>query len=293
VNLTLNLPDDFKFKAAWGIYYQYIISMNTQAYEISQFLDYYYPLKNNTPTKSMHYIAGIEKPIGPHSVLSVDAYLIDMPVTYTFDLNQNQLQANTFSDKLQQGNGKSYGIEVMWKGQYKKLSGWFSYTLSRSTRNYSFIDNGKPFLFDFDRTHSFKSVLNYQVTPDLTYNTSLIVQSGLPKTLETTLQNYYYYNPVSGTISEYPYGVERNNNNARLPMDINLDFGVVKRIRSGFGADLAEFLKADKSYLTVTVGNILFLHRNVMWYFPYGGKSYIPIGFNYFPTVTFGYVVKF
>jgi len=129
VNLTLGLPADFKLKAAWGIYYQYIISMNTQEYEISQFLDYYYPLKNNAPTKSIHYIAGIEKSIGSHSVLSVNTYYIDMPSNYMFDLNLNQLQASTFSDKLEKGSGKSYGIDVMWKGQYKKLSGWMSYSI--------------------------------------------------------------------------------------------------------------------------------------------------------------------
>ncbi|HEY4784764.1 MAG TPA: hypothetical protein VIH57_01890, partial [Bacteroidales bacterium] len=293
VNLTLSLPADFKLKAAWGIYYQYIISMNTQEYELSQLLDYYYPLKNNTPTKSIHYIAGFERSIGPYSVLSANAYYIDMPVTYMFDLNLNQLQASTFSDKLEKGKGKSYGMEVMWKGQYKKLSGWVSYVLSRSMRSYPFLMNGKSFLFDYDRTHSFKAVLSYRITPDITYNASLVVQSGIPKTIETTIQNYYYYNPVTGSLSNYPFGIEANKNNARLPMDIDLDFGVLKRIRKGFGADLAEFLKADGSYLTVTIGNILFFRRNVLWYFPYGGKKYIPIGVNYFPTVTMGYVIKF
>ena len=293
LNLSFDLPSNFKLKAALGIYYQYIISMNTQEYEISQFLDYYYPLKNNAPTKSIQYIAGIEKPIGTHSILSANAYFIDMPLTYMFNLNLDQLQASSFSDKLEKGNGKSYGIEILWKGQYKKLSGWMSYGLSRTTRSYPFIKEGKSFLFDYDRTHSFKTVLSYKMTDDITYNTSLVAQSGLPKTLETTMQSYYYYDPVSGSLSSYPFGVENNKNNARLPMSIDLDFGVVKRIRSGFGADLAEFLKADKSYLTATIGNILFVHRNVSWYFPYGGKKYIPVGFNYLPTVTVGYVIKF
>lgn len=293
VNLSFDLPSNFKLKAAWGIYYQYIISMNTQEYEMSQFLDYYYPLKNNAPTKSVHYIAGIEKPIGAHSVLSANAYYIDMPLTYMFNLNLDQLQASSFSDKLEKGNGKSYGIEIMWKGQYKKLSGWMSYGLGRSTRSYPFIKEGKPFLFDYDRTHSLKTVLSYKITDDITYNTSLVVQSGIPKTLETTMQRYYYYDPVSGSLSSYPFGVENSKNNARLPLSIDWDFGVVKRIRNGFGADLAEFLKADRSYLSVTVGNLLFLHRNVSMYFPYGGKKYIPMGYNYFPTISVGYVIKF
>lgn len=293
LNLSYDLPAGLKLKAAWGVYYQYIISMNTQEYEISQFLDYYYPLKGNPPSKSIHYIAGIEKNIGTNSVLSVTGYSIDMPVTYMFNLNLDQLQASTFSDKLEQGTGKALGFEVMWKGEYKNISGWFSYGLSKATRSYLFVNKGKPFLSDFDRTHSFKAVLSYKVNDDLTYNTSLVVQSGLPKTLETTMQNYYFYDPASGTVSSYPFGVENGKNNARLPMVIDWDLGVVKRIRKGFGAELAEFLRADKSYLNVTIGNILFLHRNVLWYFPYGGKKYIPIGMNYLPTVSIGYVIKF
>ena len=293
MNLTWNLPADIKFKAAWGIYYQNIISMNTQEYELSQFLDYYYPLKNHALTKSIHYITGIEKPIGRYSVLSANVYFIDMPLTYMFDLNLNQLEASTFSDKLEQGSGEAYGIELFWKGQYKKLSGWISYCISKSTRSYSFINDGKPFLFDYDRAHSFKGVVSYKTTSDLTYNASLVVQSGLPKTLETTLQNYFYYDPVEGSVANYPFGVENNKNNARLPMSIDLDFGLTKRIRKGFGADLADFLKADKSYLTVTIGNILFLHRNVIWYFPFGENKYIPVGLNYLPSVSVGYVIKF
>lgn len=294
LNLTMDLPSDLKLKAAWGIYYQYIISMNTQEYQQSQLLDYYYPLKNNAPTQSIHYILGLESPIGRNSIFSANVYYIDMPLTYTFNLNQNELQANTFSDKLEKGTGKSYGLELMWKGQYKKLSGWMSYGLSKSTRSYPFIMNGKPFLFDYDRTHSFKAVLSYKIREDLTYNGSLVLQSGLPKTLETTMQTYFNYNPISSSLSGgYSYGVENGKNNARLPMSINLDFGVLKRIRNGFGADLAEFLKADASYFSLSIANVLFLYKNVLLYYPFGGTKYFPVALNYYPVVSVGYVIKF
>ena len=302
LNLTLDLPSDVKLKAAWGIYYQYIISMNTQEYQMSQLLDYYYPLKNSAPTQSIHYIVGLEKNIGRNSIFSANVYYMDMPLTYMFNLNQNDLQANTFSDKLEKGTGKSYGIELMWKGQYKKLSGWMSYGLSKSTRSYPFIMNGKPFLFDYDRTHSFKAVLSYKITEDLTYNGSLVLQTGLPKTIETTVQPYFYYDPVSSSISGgYPYGVENGKNNARLPMSLDLDLGVIKRIRSGFGADLVEFLKADASYFSLSISNVSFLYRNVLYYYPlntligngYTPTKYTPVGINYLPVVSAGYVIKF
>lgn len=293
INMVLGWPSDIKIKAAWGIYYQDIISMNTQEYELSQFLDYYYPLKNNNSSRSVHYILGFEKPVFSSMNLSADLYYIDMPVTYTFDLNQNELEARTFSDKLIKGTGKSYGVEINLKGEFKKLTGWMSYRLCRSTRSYPNIMNGKSFLFDFDRKHSFKAVLNYNITSNVTYNISLLVQSGLPKTLESTLQNHYYYNSLTGELSTYPFGVSAAKNNARLPVQTELDIGIIKRIRSGFGADLAEFIKADQSYFTMTFGNLLFFRRNVLYYYPYGEEKYLPVGINYFPTISVGYIIKF
>jgi hypothetical protein len=293
LNIMINLPYNWKLKAAWGIYYQDIISMNTQEYEINQFLDYHYPLKDVGPSKSIHYITGFEKFL-PHNVnLSVEVYYIDMPVTYTFDLNQSELEAHAFSDKLKQGAGRSYGVEMMLKADFSKVSGWASYSLGRSTRSYPHIMNGKSFLFDFDRTHNIKTMMSYRIAPRLTYNFSLVALSGLPKTVETAMQNYYFYNPVNGSYAFYPFGVAETKNNARLPWIIDVDMGIMKRIRKGFGAELREFLNTDESYLTVSIGNILFLRRNVYWYFPYGGEKYIPIGLNFLPSISAGYVIKF
>jgi hypothetical protein len=293
VNMMITWPYDWKIKAAWGVYHQSIISMNTQEYEINQFLDYYYPLKDIEPSKSVHYIAGFEKPLSRNSTISLEAYFIDMPITYTFNLNQSELEAHSFSDKLERGSGKSYGVEIMYRGDFSKLSGWASYGLSRSTRSYSHIMNGESFLFDFDRTHTIKTMISYRIAPRLTYNFSLVALSGLPKTVETAMQNYYYYDPITGNLAFYPFGVADVKNNARLPWTIDIDMGVLKRIRSGFAAELQEFLKADESYYTISIGNILFFRRNVMWYFPFGGEKYIPIGINFLPSISAGYVIKF
>lgn len=293
VNMVLSWPYDWKFKAAWGVYYQSIISMNTQEFEVSQFLDYYYPLSNTAPSKSVHYIVGFDKPISKVSSLSVEAYYMEMPITYMFNLNQSEQEAFSFSDKLERGSGLSYGIEVMFRGDFHKLSGWASYGWGRSTRSYSHIMDGKPFLFDFDRTHTIKTMVSYRIAPRLTYNFSLVALTGLPKTVEPAMQVYNYYNPVTGSTAFYPFGVSDVKNNARLPWTIDIDMGILKRIRSGFAVELQEFLKAEESYYTVSIGNILFLRRNVIWYFPVGTKKYIPVGINYMPTVSAGYVIKF
>ncbi|MFC2076662.1 carboxypeptidase-like regulatory domain-containing protein [candidate division KSB1 bacterium] len=293
LNALVALTDDLTFKAAWGHYYQFINSINSQEYEVSQMVDYYYPLKNRDPSRSTHYIAGLESSPTPSTRLSLDLYYKDISRTYTFDYNLTETEVYNFSDKLVAGSGKAYGLELLWKGSWRRLSGWVSYGLGKSTRSYPHIMEGKSYIFDYDHTHSFKLMVSHQVHPSLSYNGTLMVQSGAPKTLERTVRSHYYYDPSSYELAWYPAVVADVKNNVRLPIQIRLDIGLKKRIRKGFGAELAQFLGADESYMNFTFGNLLFLlHRNVMFYIPtYPG--YYGIGSNYAPEISVGYTVKF
>ena len=293
LNGVYRLPFDVKFRAAWGQYHQYIISINSQEYEISQLLDYYYPLKGREPSTSTHTVFGLEKSITENSQLSIDVYHKDISRVYTFDYNISELEAYRFSDKLEAGWGKSYGVELLWKGTWKRLSGWLSYGLSRATRSYAHIMDGKTFLFDYDRMHSFKAMINHQIHPALSYSGTLRIMSGVPKTLETSVKSYFYYDPATNEHSSFPTYVANRKNNARLPLYIRLDVGLKKRIRKGFGAELAEFLGAKESYLNVSFGNLLFLYRNVMLYLPVGEEKLYGFGSNYIPEFSVGYTIKF
>ncbi|MEJ2628558.1 MAG: hypothetical protein P8078_08385 [bacterium] len=115
----------------------------------------------------------------------------------------------------------------------------------------------------------------------------------MPKTIESMLKSYYYYDPTSNNYSSFPIFVASRKNNARLPLYIRLDLGIKKKLTNGFGADLAQFLGADDSYLNVTLGNLLFFWRNVVWYFPVGGKKLYGLGLNYLPSFNMGYTIKF
>jgi hypothetical protein len=118
--------------------------------------------------------------------------------------------------------------------------------------------------------------------------------SGHPTTVSRTQQVYYYYDPVSNQLEPSTQYVDVKKNNARLPFVIQLDMGVKKRIRTGFGVKLEKFLKADESYLTVDIVNLTFFYRNIDYYtVPGFDELYLPVGFNYLPSVSFGYSIKF
>ena len=134
LNTALSLTDRIKLKMSWGHYLQYIISLNTQDYEISQFLDNYYPLQGKKPSHSIHTIVGVEAVLLPAVQMSLDFYYKDIPRTYTFDYNASQFAASTFLEKIREGRGRAYGFEYLVKGKFGKISGWISYGWSRSFR---------------------------------------------------------------------------------------------------------------------------------------------------------------
>ncbi len=296
-NLVVSLPADFKLRAAWGIYYQYVISMNTNEVEMNQAVDYYFPLTSYEPSKSIHYIAGIDKELNPLTVLSLDIYYKDISRVYTFDINQTDVEVITLSDKLQQGSGDAYGAELMLRGAFNNLSGWCSYGLSWANRQYPFLNNGESYPYDYNRRHTLKIVANYAISNNLEYNASFTYLSGIYRSIEQVRQDYYYYDPQTEEFSMFPIWISNEKNNAKMPPLINLDISIRKRLRSGFGKELSEVFNAKESYLIVTVRNLTFFRRNVDYYFPMAlprwENKFLPIGTNYIPSIGFSYTIKF
>ncbi len=293
INAAWQITDRYKLKLAYGEYLQHIVSINTQEYELSQFLDNYYPLEHSLPAASRQSILGIEARFLKDIDVSLDFYHKDITRTYAFDYNASQLAGSSFLDKLKAGTGEAFGFELLVKGSWQRTSGWISYGWSQSTRQFPHIMNGKRFRFDYDRPHTFKAVLNHEINPNLEFSGAIRVLSGAPKTLETSYANYFYYDPISNQYAQWPQVVTPVKNNIRLPYYLSLDFGMKKLLRKGFGADLARYLGAERAYLTVSFENLLFaLQRNVWFYVRVDDKLY-GIGTNYIPVVSAGYSIQF
>ncbi len=297
VNAVISLPARMRLRAAWGAYHQFVISMNTNEIEMNQAVDYYFPLRGYEPSKSLHYILGLEKQLNEQSVLSLDLYYKDIQRVYTFDINQRESEIITLSEKLQQGSGNAYGAELMIRGAYKNISGWCSYGLAWANRQYPFLNNGEKYPYDYNRRHTLKLVGNYFITKTLEYNLSFTFLSGSYRSIERIRQDYYYYDPQNEQISLFPIWKPDAKNNAKMPPHINLDMSIRKRLRTGFGKQLSDVFNAKESYLTVTIRNLTFFRRNVEYYFPMDipvwPDKYLAIGTNYIPSVGLSYTIKF
>ncbi|MFH1851524.1 MAG: TonB-dependent receptor [Candidatus Neomarinimicrobiota bacterium] len=280
-------------KAAWGRYHQYIATMNTQDFEISQFLDYYYPLLATEPLESVHYILSLEGSVNPRLNYSVSAYYKDLPVLYRFDYNTSASSILAYNADLERGSGVAYGAEIVLRGDWHQFSGWTSYTWSRSTRSYPSIQGGKDYLYDGDQTHNLKAVLLYKLTDQITASTTVTLASGFPRTWETGNINRYTYDPVDNTVGIFSEPYTPVKNNVRYPTRIIWDIGWKKKLREGFGYYLAEYLGSDEAYMNLSIQNLLFLVRNPYMYVYIPKYGYYGYDIYFVPTVSFGYSIKF
>ncbi len=136
-----------------------------------------------------------------------------------------QLIFNEFIEtEVLTGKGRAYGLEVLLRKRRGKLTGWFSYTLSRAEQKVSSpnprdaVSNGDWYASNHNKLHDASLVLNYQLTKKWDVSTTLVFQSGRPITL-----------PVGrGQIEDivFPIYTERNNGNipAYHRMDLSANF---------------------------------------------------------------------
>jgi hypothetical protein len=80
--------------------------------------------------------------------------------------------------ELLYGDGRAYGIELLLKKKKGKFNGWLGYTLSRTERQISGINNNDWYPSRQDRTHEISIVGVYDYTEKLSFSAAWIYYTG-------------------------------------------------------------------------------------------------------------------
>ncbi len=291
-SVSLKTPGDHLLKAAYGKYYQYLTTMDSKGDEFVQFLDYYQSLENLEPLHSIHYILGLSGPFLGNIKYEASVYYKDLKQLYRATYS-NTIIAGERSAVIESGSGESYGFEILLKGEFGRLSGWLGYNYAKGYRRYPSILSGERSLFDADQPHNLKSILMFKLTPDIVASSTFQITSGFPKTWETGMHLHAAYDPLTNTQGVFATYITPERNNVRYPMRLIWDIGWKKKMRYGFGYNLAEYLGGVDAYLTMTIRNVLFLHRNPVYYFYIPDYGYYGMGMSFFPEISFGYSLQF
>jgi hypothetical protein len=123
--------------------------------------------------------------------------------------------------QLLTGKGKAYGLELYVKKNTGKLTGWISYTLSRTERQVNGINSNNWYVSKFDRPHNLVLVGIYELNDKWSLSGTFTYASGTPATFPRTRVE------VDGLV----YGQNPNNtrNDDRLPAYHRLDLGATRK----------------------------------------------------------------
>jgi hypothetical protein len=176
--LTYLLSDEASVKASYGRNRQYLhlVSNSTSGTPI----DIWIPSSNNVkPQIADQYALGYYRNFQDNAYeSSVEVYYKDMQNQVDYRTGAELVFNENVESQLLFGKGWSYGAEFYLKRNIGKLTGWLSYTWSKTDREFAGIDNGDPYPANWDRTHDISLVGIYKLNPKWTLSASFIYQTG-------------------------------------------------------------------------------------------------------------------
>ncbi|MDN3547263.1 TonB-dependent receptor [Mucilaginibacter aquaedulcis] len=202
-----------------------------------------------------------------------------------YKLLQNQVDyrngANIFTNQpietqLLYGKGRAYGAEFLIKKKTGRLTGWVSYTLSKSERLIDGINDNQWYNARQDRTHDLAVVGIYKLNEKWTLSANFVFYTGDAVTYPSGKYqidgtNYYLYTSRNGS---------------RLPAYNRLDLGATKQLKK---------TKKYSSELTFSLYNA-FGNRNAYRIFfrdnkddPNRTEAVKTTLFTYVPSITYNF----
>jgi hypothetical protein len=149
---------------------------------------------------------------------SVELYYKNMQNTIDFK-DHAQMLLNPYLDgEFRMGSSNSYGAEFFVKVNFEKLSGWVSYTLSKTKRYIPEVNNGVEYVAPYDRPNNFNIVLTYKLTPRLDASLNWVYATGTPMTIPSG--KYEMEN------SQLVFYGKTDRNDYRMPDYHRLDLGM-------------------------------------------------------------------
>lgn len=128
--------------------------------------------------------------------------------------NGAQLLANpALETELLIGKGYSYGAEFFLRKNEGNLTGWISYTYSRSRRQINGINDENWFFAPYDKTHNLSITASYELNKRWTFGSNCVYSTGIPIT--GMVQKFTYQGYVLGQASV--------RNSIRIPDYFRLD----------------------------------------------------------------------
>jgi outer membrane receptor for ferrienterochelin and colicin len=215
------LTDDLSVKGSFATMRQYIQLLAFEGIGLPT--DLWLPTTERVkPQDSWQAAIGAAQNIGDGYEISVEAYYKEMTNLIAYKDGSGLFEFGDWQDRVTQGDGTSYGLEVFVQKKRGRFTGWVGYTLSWSNRQFDDLNSGEEFPFRYDRRHDISVVSSFTVRKDNTLSFTWVYGTGNAITLPTGRVGIQYPNARGVWSTTTDLFDERNNfrMNAYHRMDI-------------------------------------------------------------------------
>ncbi len=150
--------------------------------------DVWQPTTNNIKPEIADQVSlGYFRNFGKNSTIetSIETYYKSLQNQVDYIDGANLLLNEFLEADLLTGIGRAYGLECYLKKSGGDLTGWVSYTLSRSERKVMGINDNNWYANRFDRLHNLAVVVQYKINLRWEFAANFIFSSGTPTTFYT------------------------------------------------------------------------------------------------------------
>lgn len=203
VSMRYKLDNATSLKASYYRSYQYLhLISNTTS---TSPLDYYLSGGPNLQPQIGDQVSlGVFKNLRDNRYeLSAEAYYKKVKNTLDYIEGAEIKLSEEVEGSLIQGNGISYGLEVLAKKNTGDLNGWVSYTYSRSLLefdspyNIQTINEGDLYPSQYDQPHNLSVAMNYKANSILSFSANFNFATGRPITVPVSKFAYGGYPTVN------------------------------------------------------------------------------------------------
>lgn len=156
---------------------------------------------------------------------SIETYYKNMYNVVDFKDNAQILLNPHIETEVRQGKSWSYGVEAFIRKTQGKVTGWISYTWSKTQRQIAGVNNGNVYYANYDRRNNLNVVFAYDYNKRINFSANFIYGSGRPMTLPAG--KYGIDNYITGS-----YYTQRNNYRMpaydRLDVSLTIKLGILR-----------------------------------------------------------------
>ncbi|MEL7148551.1 MAG: TonB-dependent receptor, partial [Bacteroidota bacterium] len=136
------------------------------------------------PQSATQFAIGLARNYDSGIEISIEAYTKEMNNLIAYREGASYFSIDdSWEDRVTVGDGKSRGIELFVSKKKGRLTGWIGYTLSKTTRQFDELNDGKEFPYRYDRRHDLSIATVYKVKEGLELSGAWVYGSGNAITL--------------------------------------------------------------------------------------------------------------